>query len=253
MSWTVRFCCCAVAICLTLAASAQQRQAMNAGEKGRQLFYVGLGLYSERWSEDDVVELAGQLQQTSKYNVVPLIASNVTSPQRHYPVADDANIANLIDTAAKRAGPNDLVFVDISSHGGPEVLARKVGNGQPTEMSSRGLARRLAPLAGHRTVIVVSACYSGSLIRDLRAPERIIITAARADRSSFGCSPDSRHTFFGEAELRAFGTPDRSLDQVFAAIQQEVARMERRERYTPSEPQVSVGSEVADLYHAPLF
>jgi hypothetical protein len=133
------------------------------------------------------------------------------------------------------------------------VLARKVGNSRPTELSSRELARRLEPLAGHRTVIVVSACYSGSLIHDLRAPERIIITAARADRSSFGCSPDSRHTFFGEAELRAFGAPDRSLHQVFVAIQQEVARMERRERYTPSEPQVSVGSEVADLYRAPLF
>lgn len=244
---TARCLCYAAAICLTLVAASAQQQ------DKKHLFYIGLGLYSEPWSENDVVGLAGQLQQISKYNVVPLIASNVVAAEGRYPVADDATIANLIDAAARKAGPGDLVFVDISTHGAPEVLARKVGNGRPSELSSRELARRLAPLSGHRTVIVVSACYSGSLIRDLRAPERIIITAARADRSSFGCSPDSRHTFFGEAELRAFAQPDRSLHEVFGAIQKDVAAMERRARYTPSEPQVSVGSDVADLYEAPLF
>jgi hypothetical protein len=120
-------------------------------------------------------------------------------------------------------------------------------------MSSRRLARLLQPLAGHRTVIVVSACYSGSLIGDLRAPERIIITAARADRSSFGCAPGSRHTLFGEAEVRAFGQRDRSLRQVFAAIRDDVARMESEERYQPSEPQVWVGARATDLYDAPVF
>lgn len=239
-------CCWVAAICLTLAAAhAQQRQP--------QLYYIGLGLYSEQWSENDVVDLAGQLQQASKYNVVPLIASNFAAVKQRYPIADDATIAELIGRAARQAAPDDLVFVDISTHGAPEVLARKVGDDAPTELPSRELARQLAPLSGHRTVIVISACYSGSLIRDLRAEDRIIITAARADRSSFGCSPDSRHTFFGEAELRAFAQPDRSLREVFEAIKRDVARMEKREQYTPSEPQVSVGRSVADLYKAPLF
>ncbi len=67
-------------------------------------------------------------------------------------------------------------------------------------------------------MIIISACFSGSMIGDLRAPERIIIAAARVDRSSFGCAPDRHNTFFGEAELHAFGEPNRSLRQVFAAI-----------------------------------
>jgi hypothetical protein len=217
------------------------------------LFYIGLALYSEPWSENDVVRLASELQQTSKYQVVPLIASNMTGRERRYPVAYDATIAKLVGTAAKDAGPSDLVFVDISTHGGPRVLVREVGDEEPSEMSSRELARALGPLSGHRTVIVVSACYSGSLIRDLRAADRIIVTAARADRSSFGCGAASRNTFFGEAELRAFAQQDRSLHQVFADIRRDVARMERREDYTPSDPQISVGKDVADLYEAPLF
>ena len=91
-------------------------------------------------------------------------------------------------------------------------------------------------------MIIISACYSGSLIGDLRAPERIIITAARADRSSFGCAAGNRHTFFGEAELHAFGQPDRSLHQVFTAIRDDVAAHGSGARYPPSEPQVSVGA-----------
>jgi hypothetical protein len=91
------------------------------------------------------------------------------------------------------------------------------------------------------------------LIGDLRSPERIIITAARADRSSFGCAAGNQHTFFGAAELDAFDQRGRSLHQVFAATRNEVARMERARQFQPSEPQVSVGAEVADLYDAPLF
>ena len=100
---------------------------------------------------------------------------------------------------------------------------------------------------------MISACYSGSFIRDLRETRRIILTAARADRSSFGCAAESRHTLFGEAELRAFGEPDRSLRQVFVVIRRDVATMERRRHFTPSEPQVFVGVDVADLYDEPAF
>jgi hypothetical protein len=232
---------------------AQQLQSANEPAQGKRLFYIGLGLYSESWSENDVVELADKLRSASQYRVVAMIASNVASAASPFPVADDPTIEALVDAAAQQAGPDDIVFVDISSHGSPRVLARKVGNRPPTALPSRELARKLEPLAGHRTVIVVSACYSGSLIRDLRAPERIIITAARADRSSFGCAPGNRHTFFGDAELHAFGQQDRSLHQVFTAIREDVARMEAESGYQPSEPQVWVGSEVAGLYDAPVF
>jgi hypothetical protein len=87
----------------------------------------------------------------------------------------------------------------------------------------------------------------------LQAPRRIIITAARADRSSFGCSPTSRHTYFGEAELRAFAEPDRNLQQIVEAIRAAVASRERQNHYAPSKPQVSVGSDAGDLYTAKLF
>ncbi|HTI82038.1 MAG TPA: C13 family peptidase [Acetobacteraceae bacterium] len=219
----------------------------------RRLFYIGLALYSETWSQNDVVALADALQRSSEFAVVPMIASNLTSA-RQYPIADDARITALVRTAARRAAPDDLMVVHISTHGAPGLLASRIGNQQTTAITARSLARRLAPLLGHDTVVIVSACYSGSLIGALRAPDRIVIAAARADRSSFGCAAGAQHTFFGSAELAAFAEPHRSLREVFDAMRLDVARMEHEQDYAPpSEPQVWVGSAVRDLYDAPLF
>jgi hypothetical protein len=219
----------------------------------KRLFYVGLALYPEAWSENDVVSLSDELQRNADFDVVPLIASNLTSSRRHFPVADNATTASLVRDAVDRAGPNDIVVVHISTHGGPGLLASRIGNRPTTTISGRVLAAQLAPLAGHASVVILSACYSGSLIAALRAPDRIIITAARSDRSSFGCAAEAQHTFFGTAELEGFAEPHRSLRQVFEAIRATVARMEREQDDTPSEPQVFVGNRVQSLYEAPLF
>jgi hypothetical protein len=236
------------AVVLALAPAAAVGQ-----EAGKRLFYIGLALYSEQWSENDVVELGNELREDSSYQVVPMIASNLHPHAGRFPVADDATMLSFVRTAAEQAGPQDLIFVHISTHGAPHELARRIGDGETTALSSQALARMLGPLAGHPTIVVISACYSGSFIRDLQETRRIILTAARADRSSFGCGAGSRHTFFGEAELKAFGEPDRSLHQIFTAIRRNVAVMERRQHFTPSEPQVSVGADAADLYEAPVF
>ncbi len=227
--------------------------AADAQTPKRHLFYIGLALYSETWSQNDVVALADELQRSSEFTVVPMIASNFT-PARQYPVADDARIAALVHSAATRAAPDDLMVVHISTHGAPGLLASRIGNQQTTAITAHSLAQRLAPLSGHDTVVIVSACYSGSLIGALRAPDRIVIAAARADRSSFGCAAGAQHTFFGNAELEAFAEPHRSLRDVFDAMRLDVARMEHEQDYAPpSEPQVWVGSAVRGLYDAPVF
>jgi hypothetical protein len=73
-----------------------------------------------------------------------------------------------------------------------------------------------------------------------QAPRRIIIIiiATRADRNSFGCSPSSRHTYFGEAELHAFAAPKHSPRQIVEGnLRDTVASMERQKHLTPSEPE----------------
>jgi hypothetical protein len=107
------------------------------------------------------------------------------------------------------------------------------------------LARQLAPLGDRRAVIIVSACYSGSLIGDLRSPRRIVITAARADRSSFGCGSESKITYFGDAFLAHALNRNADFIGAFDHARATIAGWERHEHLTPSQPQIDIGAGIA--------
>jgi hypothetical protein len=162
----LRLLCCLLLVTL-LCACVQPLAAQPHTESTaprNKLFYIGLALYSESWSAYDVTDLGDELQKTADLDVVPLIASNFASRRDKYPVADAAAINRLARMVAERAGPGDLVLLHVSTHGGRGVLASKIGNREPTALPGSTLARLLEPLATHRTVIIISACYSGSLI-----------------------------------------------------------------------------------------
>ena len=94
------------------------------------------------------------------------------------------------------------------------------------------------------TVVVVSACYSGVFVPALAAPNRMIMTAAKRDRSSFGCSEDATHPYFDGCVLEAMdGAGDfMALSNLARAC---VARREREEGLRPpSEPQTWIGPEM---------
>ena len=94
------------------------------------------------------------------------------------------------------------------------------------------------------TVIVISACFSGGFIPALAEPNRMIITAARADRSSFGCSADSTYPYFDGCMIQSLET---ASDFIALAGQARacVAERERAEGLTPpSEPQVFIGGSM---------
>ena len=95
------------------------------------------------------------------------------------------------------------------------------------------------------SVIVISACFSGMFIPVLRAPNRMILTAARPDRTSFGCSEDLKYTFFDQCFLESLPTAQNFL-MLADAAKQCVAAREMAEGVMPSsEPQVYVGSAIA--------
>jgi hypothetical protein len=232
---------------------ATQQSAADRPTQRRQLFYIGLALFPQQWSENDVADFGSLLSQNQSFHVVQLIASNTASEPRRYPVADDKAIAALVRTAVEHARSDDIVFVHISTHGNRGSITRQLDGITPKIMTAAQLATYLSPLNERTSIIIVSACYSGSLIPSLQAPRRIIITASRADRSSFGCGPSSRHTYFGEAELRAFAGSGQSLQQIVDDLRETVANKERLTHHTASEPQVWVGGDAADLYAAKLF
>ncbi len=88
---------------------------------------------------------------------------------------------------------------------------------------------------------VVSSCFSGQFVPVLAGDNRVVITAARPDRTSFGCGELDQYTFFDDCFLRALAQVG-DFAVLGGKVQECVAfREEQLKASPPSEPQVSVG------------
>jgi hypothetical protein len=145
-----------------------------------------------------------------------------------------------------QAGPGEGCFVFVTSHGGHEggfYLSRRDEMLQPA-----ALARALSRGCGSApTVVVVSSCFSGGFAHGtMDAPNRIILTAARADRPSFGCTTGRTYTNYDACLLGAL--PHAATWRgVFSDVKNCIEQRERQENDLPSHPQASFGAAVRNL------
>jgi hypothetical protein len=142
--------------------------------------------------------------------------------------------------------PGQGCFVFITSHGieGEGVALSYDESVLPPAVLDRALT---TGCGNAPTVAIVSACYSGSFARPPMArPNRIVLTAARADRPSFGCGADETYTFFDQCLLGSLDHGS-SWREVFTATRSCVERREVLEDEDPSMPQGWFGASVADL------
>lgn len=141
----------------------------------------------------------------------------------------------------------DVLFLSISSHG-TEDPAIAVSNSQLPlqDLTPEDLADALRESGIRWRVIIVSACYAGGFIESLKGPQTIVIAAAAADRTSFGCSNDSDLTYFGEAFYRDALPAAGSLRAAFDTAKAAIAARERREHVTASNPQAYFGKALEE-------
>jgi hypothetical protein len=142
---------------------------------------------------------------------------------------------------------DDVVMVYLASRGTAE---HRLAASQPplslVELSPAGLKQLLDDAGIKWRIIVVSACYSGGFVAPLQDDHTLIITDAQADRVAFGCGDRSPPTLFGEALFQALGKGD-TFASAFEAARAHVAERERDAGYSPpANPQISVGSAMAD-------
>ncbi|QGZ28646.1 C13 family peptidase [Stutzerimonas stutzeri] len=163
------------------------------------------------------------------------------------PLATRENLSRAIDRLSERSGPEDLIFLYLTSHGSADhqlVLA------QPRlaldDLAAPDLAALLEPLAERNKVVVISACYSGGFIEPLKSPNTLVITAARADRVSFGCSEQSDFTYFGRALFAEALQQTTDIAKAFTLAQTSVAEREQADHYQASEPQIWAPEQVVE-------
>ena len=111
-------------------------------------------------------------------------------------------------------------------------------------ITPRELRKALDDAGIRNRVVAISACYSGGFIPALREPRTLVVTAARADRASFGCGSESDATYFGRAWLVDGLNRSNSFAGAYDIARSEISRWEREDGETPSLPQIEVGDEI---------
>ena len=162
------------------------------------------------------------------------------------PLATTTNLRYALNEIGQKMDrAEDVLFLFLTSHGSSDHKLSFNLPGEPMQsLSAQALAQMLDSADIRWRVIMVSACYSGGFIAPLRNEQTIVVTSARADRTSFGCSDDADLTFFGKAFLEQSLNGISSIEDAFFNARKLVADRERQEGFKPSEPQIHIGNRI---------
>jgi hypothetical protein len=155
------------------------------------------------------------------------------------PLATSTSLARSLQALAERSGPEDVIFIYLTSHGSAEhELSLDQPRLQLNDLPAAELANLLKPLKDRYKVLVISACYSGGFIPSVKDEKTLVMTAARADRVSFGCSEENDFTYFGRALFAEALQETDDLQRAFELAKSHVAEREKEDDYEASEPQI---------------
>jgi hypothetical protein len=176
---------------------------------------------------------------------IVLAGSDGTAPSA-LPRGSPATLALALARIAELMDRNeDVLVLYTTSHGAPFGLYYNDGDSGYGLISPNRLAAMLGELGISNRLLILSACYSGIFVPRLQSPTSAIVTAASADRTSFGCFAENDWTFFGDAMINHALRKPQPLAAAFAEAQTLVAGWETRFGATPSQPQLFVGTGTA--------
>ena len=230
---------------LGLQAQLDQAEAALAKTKGseRTLVFVGAALHSQSTAfESDVLAMQKRLSGFGM-PMQSLILNNPAAGQpARFPMATQQNLSEVFSRVGAWSDKYPLtVVVLISTHGHVDRLAIEIAGQAYAPIRSSVMdawLRRINPATP--TAVLLSACYSGSFVPALGDGYRVLLTASAADRSSFGCSPNSTNTWFIESLLEQGLRPELSWGESFKRTARRVDAKEKEMQFVPSMPQASI-------------
>lgn len=159
------------------------------------------------------------------------------------PGAPDASTAaealRAVGEVTQRAQRGCLLY--FTSHGSPEGMVF----GEDGTVTPAAMAQMVRQWCGARpTVVIVSACFSGIFVNALEGPNRMVLTAASRERSSFGCGAGETYPWFDACVIETLPQAGDFL-ALAAETRACVARREQESGVAPpSDPQLFVGAEM---------
>jgi hypothetical protein len=161
------------------------------------------------------------------------------------PWATGLNLQRAIHRAASLMDRDeDVLFIHLTSHGAQDGQLAASFDPLEIEPVTPALLRTWLDEAGVRfRVISISACYSGSWIPLLAEPGTLVMTAADAEHTSYGCGRKSELTFFGRAMYAEQLRSTRSFELAHAVARKVIDQREKEAGKTDgySNPQIAVG------------
>ncbi len=165
------------------------------------------------------------------------------------PIATATNLQRALRQVAARMNPDeDVLFLYITAHGDSRFQLSAHAPPLALEVVNPTVLLRALDDAGIKwRVLVISACYAGGFIEPLRGDNTLIITAAAADRQSFGCENGNEWTYFGEAYFKEALAQTGSFVDAFPLAARAVAQRESAENLSPpSNPQMAAGAAIVE-------
>ncbi|MEN0037051.1 MAG: C13 family peptidase [Cellvibrio sp.] len=173
------------------------------------------------------------------------LANSQRSLAQH-PLATRTSISAAIERLAEKMDKEqDIFFLYITSHGSKNKTISLNHNGLAfKDIDAKWLGDLLKQTGIKHRVVVLSACYSGGFIDDLKDSNTMVMTAAAADKTSFGCADDSLFTYFGKAYFKESLKPGVDFEQAFYQAKELVAGWEKEQKITKSNPQIATNPGV---------
>lgn len=215
----------------------------------RDLYVIGVAGYG--WQDifrkeiEAISTLIGEHFDTSK-RTIKLINNKDTLEK--YPIANYYNLEDSIHKIAETMNvEEDVLLITMTSHGSPGLFSTWFPPVSPNSITPSEIRSMLDNAGIKHRVIVIQACYSGSFIKELEGPNTLVITAAREDRTSFGCSDDRDWTYFNKAYYDEAFRKSPHFIEAFSTAKELVARWEKDLTFDgvqQSLPQISIGENI---------
>jgi hypothetical protein len=226
---------------------AEQLDGIKAGKVGvSEIFFLGVAGNQEGVFMREAVaveQLFKDRYATAGHSA--LLVNNVTTA-RKLPFANRESLSRALRRIGERMnGEEDLLFLFLTSHGSESHrFSIQLPPLEFSDITPNMLRKALDDSGIGRRVIVVSACYSGGFIPALANSKTLVITAAAADRNSFGCDDTNTLTDFGRAYFDEALRETRSLTEAFEHAKTLIANREAASGITPSLPQIAGGESL---------
>jgi hypothetical protein len=233
---------------------AQELKAVQPGRKGVvDVFFIGVAGYGSQDVFMKEVKAVSSLFR-ERFGADGHVIRLVNNPKTllEMPIASRTSLREAVQRVGEVMDKDeDVLVLFLTSHGSEDhKLSLTLWPLRFHDLDPAVLRTLLDDSGIRNRVVIVSACYAGGFVRPLEGPGTLIITAAAADRTSFGCTNEAEWTYFGKAYFDDALRKTHSFAKAFEIAKPAVTAREKSEKFDPSEPQMSMGADIASKLDA---